>query len=653
MLDRNSIKHLAGRLAAMCGICGIVGPAPADREVLARMTRTLEHRGPDDEGLYVETYDAGTSVGLGFRRLAIIDLETGNQPIANEDGSLRVMLNGEIYNYRELRADLVGRGHRFATNSDTEVIVHLYEDLGPRCVERLNGMFAFALWDERERRLLLARDRFGKKPLYYAEVDGCLLFGSELKALLEHPLCPRELDPASLSRYLALEYVPAPHAIFSGVRKLPGGHLLTWQDGRARVERYWDLTFSPERSPRSDDEYADELRERLRAAVRRRLVSDVPLGAFLSGGIDSSSVVAMMAEALPAGAVKTFSIGFAEGSFDESPHARRVAEQFGTDHREHVFTPGDMAEVLPTIADVLDEPLADASILPTYLLSRFTREHVTVALGGDGGDELLAGYPTFFADQVASLYVVPRLLNDRLVRPLADLLPVSTDDFSFDFKLKRFLRGAASREDVRHALWLGAFSPAEQRSLVTHPSGDPYDVHRHLFANAPSQDRVERLIYIYAKTYLEGDVLVKVDRASMACSLEVRAPFLDVELVEFLGRVPARLKQHRLGTKLLLKRALAGILPPGIASRPKKGFGIPVAEWLKGSLRELLQDELSTARIRDQGIFDAAVVERLVSEHMSGRRDHRKQLWTLLVFQLWHRRWIEQRHARPAAVARA
>ena len=617
------------------------------------MAQTLEHRGPDDEGLHVATYDDGTAVGLGFRRLAIIDLETGNQPIPNEDGSLRVVLNGEIYNYRELRADLVGRGHRFATNSDTEVIVHLYEDFGPRCVERLNGMFAFALWDERERRLLLARDRFGKKPLYYAEVDGSLLFGSELKALLEHPLCPHELDFASLSRYLALEYVPAPHAIFSGVRKLPGGHFLTWEHGRSRIERYWDLVFRPDPSPRSDDEYAEELRERLRAAVRRRLVSDVPLGAFLSGGIDSSSVVAMMAEALPADAVKTFSIGFAESSFDESAHARRVAEHFGTDHREHVFTPGDMADVLPTVADVLDEPLADASILPTYLLSRFTREHVTVALGGDGGDELLAGYPTFPADRAASLYVVPRLLNDHVVRPLADLLPVSTDDFSFDFKLKRFLRGAASGEDVRHALWLGAFSPTEQKRLLAGAGGDPYDEPRRLFAQAPSTDRVERLIYLYAKTYLEGDVLVKVDRASMACSLEVRAPFLDVELVEFLGRVPPRLKQHRLGTKLLLKRALAGMLPPGIASRQKKGFGIPVAEWLKGSLRELLQDELSTARIGDQGLFDTGVVERLVSEHMSGRRDHRKQLWTLLVFQLWHRRWVEQRHVHSAAVARA
>ena len=393
----------------MCGICGIAGSGPVDREALARMTRVLEHRGPDDEGFHIAEYEDGTGVGLGFRRLSIIDLDTGNQPIGNENGSVQVVQNGEIYNYRELRADLVARGHSFATNADTEVIVHLYEDLGPRCVERLNGMFAFALWDEPERRLLLARDRFGKKPLYYADVGGTLLFGSELKSLLEHPLCPRELDAASLSRYLALEYVPAPHAIFEGVRKLPGGHYLVWRDGRCEVERYWDLSFGPLERNRPDEEYVEEFRERFRAAVRRRLVSDVPLGAFLSGGIDSSSVVAMMVDALPAGNVKTFSIGFAEKSFDESPHARRVAAHFGTDHHEEVFTPEAMAEVLPTVADFLDEPLGDASILPTYLLSRFTREGVTVALGGDGGDELLAGYPTFVADRFASLYPVPRV----------------------------------------------------------------------------------------------------------------------------------------------------------------------------------------------------------------------------------------------------
>ena len=637
----------------MCGICGIVERhGPIDRQALGRMTAAIHHRGPDDEGFYVAPEGTQPGVGLGFRRLSIIDLVTGNQPISNEDGSVHVVFNGEIYNYRELRSELESRGHRFATGSDTEVIVHLYEELGPRCVERLNGMFAIALWDEQRAELVLARDRFGKKPLYYADLGGRLLFGSELKSLLEHPRCPRDLDFDALSRYLALEYVPTPYSIFAGIRKLPGGHLLRWRDGRIRLEQFWDLALRPDEPPRDDEEYVDEFRELFRAAVGRRLVSDVPLGAFLSGGIDSSSVVAMMVDALPAGAVKTFSIGFDETSFDESLHARRVASHFGTDHHEEVFTADVMLDTLPTVVDWLDEPFGDASILPTYLLSRFTREHVTVALGGDGSDELLAGYPTFPADRLARFYRVPRLLHTNVIVPLADRLPVSTANFSFDFKLKRFLRAAASREDVRHPVWLGSFTAGEQAALLTGAASDPFAEQRRVLA-AGGEDRLGKLIYLYAKTYLQDDILVKVDRASMACSLEVRAPFLDVELVEFLCRVPSRLKLHRLDTKHLLKRAMGDVLPPGIANRSKKGFGIPVASWFKGELREALQDELSPERIRRQGLFEPAEVNRLVSEHLSGRRDHRKALWTLFVFQLWHRRWLEGVATSPADERRA
>jgi asparagine synthase (glutamine-hydrolysing) len=615
------------------------------------MTGALRHRGPDDEGFYIAHEEGLTGVGLGFRRLSIIDLVTGNQPISNEDGSLHVVFNGEIYNYRELRSELESRGHRFATDSDTEVIVHLYEELGAHCVERLNGMFAIALWDVHRRELVLARDRFGKKPLYYADLGGTLLFGSELKSLLEHPRCPTDLDFDALSRYLALEYVPTPYSIFAGVRKLPGGHLLRWRDGRISLEQFWDLRLRADEPPRSDDEYVDEFHGRFRAAVRRRLMSDVPLGAFLSGGIDSSSVVAMMVDALPAGAVKTFSVGFEEQSFDESLHAQRVATHFGTDHDGEVFTTGVMLDTLSTVVDWLDEPFGDASILPTYVLSRFTREHVTVALGGDGSDELLAGYPTFPADRLARFYRVPRLLHENVIVPLVDRLPVSTANFSFDFKLKRFLRAAASREDVRHAVWLGSFTPDEQVALLSSPPGDPFAEQRELLASADG-DHLEKLIYLYAKTYLQDDILVKVDRASMACSLEVRAPFLDVELVELLARVPSRLKLRRLDTKHLLKRAMGDVLPPGIATRAKKGFGIPVAAWFKGELREALQDELSPERIRRQGLFEPAEVNRLVSEHLSGRRDHRKPLWTLFVFQLWHRRWLEGRAASSAGEPR-
>ena len=630
----------------------MVGPDRVDVEVLRRMADVLRHRGPDDEGFFSQEYDDGVGVGLGFRRLSIIDLASGNQPIGNESGSVQVVFNGEIYNFPELRADLEARGHRFATNADTEVIPHLYEEMGHRCAERLNGMFGFALWDADRRELVLARDRFGKKPLYYAEIGSSLIFGSELKSLLEHPSCPTELDLGSLSRYLALEYVPTPYAIFAGVRKLPGGHVLRWRDGRTSVERYWDLSFRPDPSGAIDaDDYAEELHARLRDAVRRRLMSDVPLGAFLSGGIDSSSVVAMMVEQMPSRDVKTFSIGFSEQSFDESAHARRVAEHFGTDHHEQIFTPETLIDVLPSVVDVLDEPFADASILPTYVLSRFTRESVTVALGGDGSDELLAGYPTFPAERVARLYAVPRLLHERVVAPLADRLPVSTADFSLDFKVKRFLRGAAAPADVRHATWLGSFTPDEQRALLDRETVDPFAEQRRVFAEAPGTSRTERLIYLYATTYLQDDILVKVDRASMACGLEVRAPFLDVELVEFLARVPVGLKLRRFETKHLLKRAMARTLPPGIAGRAKKGFGIPVAAWLKAELRERLQDELSYARLKEQGIFDPAEVNRLVSEHLAGRRDHRKQLWTLLVFQLWHRRWVEERPRRSPAGA--
>jgi asparagine synthase (glutamine-hydrolysing) len=625
----------------MCGICGMVGYDTVDRVVLTRMAEAIRHRGPDDDGYDVREYDDGSRVGLGFRRLSIIDLDTGNQPITNESGSVTLVFNGEIYNFRELRMALAGRGHRFSTNADTEVIVHLYEEHGAACVDRLSGMFAFALWDEERRELLLARDRFGKKPLYYADLGRSLLFGSELKSLLEHPKCPRSLDFESLSRYLELEYVPTPRSILAGVEKLPGGHMLRWRAGRISIESYWDLEYETS-ALATDEDFVERFREHFREAVRRRLVSDVPLGAFLSGGIDSSSVVAMMAEARPEGGVKTFTIGFGEPTFDESAHARRVAAHFGTEHHEDVFTPRVLLDLLPTVAEFLDEPFADASILPTYLLSRFTREHVTVALGGDGSDELLAGYPTFPADRLASLYRVPRGFHDRVVTPLADRLPVSTGNFSFDFKVKRFLRGAPLSTPERHAAWLGSFRADEQATLLQRPPGDVLGEWRTAYDAAPTRDGVERLIYAYAKTYLQDDILVKVDRASMACSLEVRAPFLDVDLVAFLGSVPSRLKLHRFDSKHLLKRAMANVLPEGISERPKKGFGIPIAEWIKRELREPLHDELSPARIADQGIFEAGEVQRLLSEHMTGRRDHRKQLWTLFVFQLWHRRWADR-----------
>jgi asparagine synthase (glutamine-hydrolysing) len=621
----------------MCGICGIASTRSAvDEGVLRRMTATLRHRGPDDDGFYVAQNSRGPAVGLGFRRLSIIDVEGGHQPLANEDSTIWIVFNGEIYNFPQLRAELEGKGHRFRTHTDTEVIVHLYEELGDGCVNRLNGMFAFALWDERRRRLLLARDRFGKKPLYYAPTDDGLIFGSELKALLEHPCCPREIDHEAVGQYLAFEYVPAPRSIFDGVKKLPRAHTLVHEAGRTTVTRYWDLPYTPDSPVRREEEYAEEFRELFWSAVRRRLLSDVPLGALLSGGIDSSSVVAAAVDLSPSGTVKTFSIGFAEESFDESLHARRVAEFFGTDHHEDVLTPGVMLDLLPKVLSTVDEPLADASILPTYLLSRFTRESVTVALGGDGGDELLAGYPTFGADRVARLVRLPTALHRDVLVPLAERLPVDTRNFSFEFKVKRFLRGLRYEPDLRHAVWLGAFTPPEQAALLVRQARDPLGPASDASRRAPMGDRVARLSYLYVDGYLQDDVLTKVDRASMAVSLEVRAPFLDVDLVEFLARVPSSMKLRGLQSKWLLKRAMEDRLPSGIARRAKKGFGVPVATWLRHELRDELTDTLSPEGLRRHGLFDPHEVERLIREHLAGTRDHRKQLWTLFCFQRWY-----------------
>ncbi len=625
----------------MCGICGIVDRSGViDPVVLDRMTSALRHRGPDNAGAYLSPPSASGSVGLGFRRLAIIDLVGGNQPISNEDGTVVVVFNGEIYNFQELRLQLEARGHQFSTDTDTEVIVHLYEDAGVDCVQRLNGMFAFALWDASRETLFLARDRMGEKPLYYAQAAGTFLFGSELKALLQHRACPRSLDDEALRTYLALEYVPSPQAIFSGVRKLPAGHRLLLHDGRVEVERYWDLSFEP--SPgRPEGDWVDDFRERLREAVRLRLVSDVPLGALLSGGVDSSAVVALMADAMPSADVKTFSIGFAERSFDESEHARRVARHFQTDHREETFTPNVMLDVLPRVFARLDEPFGDASVLPTFMLSEFTRGYVTVALGGDGSDELLAGYPTFQAHAAARWYRLPYALHEKVVLPLAGRLPVATRNFSLDFKIKRFLKGMSHPADVRQAAWLGSFVPSEIDILVGAAGAvDPYAGVRELYRHAAPDD-VARLIYLYAKSYLADDILAKTDRASMLASLEVRAPFLDHTLVEFLGRVPSNLKLQGRSGKVLLKQAMAGVLPSGIVDRPKKGFGIPVAAWLKSELREPLLDELSPQRLRNQGIFDPTTVTRLVEDHLRGKADNRKKLWTLFAFQLWHRHWAE------------
>lgn len=630
----------------MCGIAGVVSrTAPIHEQELRLMAAALRHRGPDDDGFYLSPQDRGAHCGFGFRRLSIIDVSGGHQPIPNEDESVWAMCNGEIYNFKELRRELESDGHVFRTYSDTEVLVHLWERDGARLVDRLNGMFAVAIWDERERSLFLARDRLGEKPLYYADLGETMVFASEAKGILAHPTCSSPaLDEQALVEYLAFEYVPAPKSIFRGVKKLEAAHTLTWREGKADVERYWEPRFDVVNG-RSDAEWIDETAARLRDSVHRRLVSDVPLGVFLSGGLDSSAVAAMMTQLLPPHSVETFSIGFTEPTFDESVYARRVAAYLGTDHHEHIVSARSMASLLPDVVAVLDEPLGDASILPTYELSRLTRRDVTVALGGDGGDELFAGYPTFPAHRVAELYRVPRVLN-RALSHAADWLPVSNTNFSIDFKVKRFLRGARAPMAVRDQLWLGSFSPDESRRLVRRSGVDPFSE----LCNSDgrrSLDLVQRLTAQYLRYYLEGDILVKLDRASMANSLEVRAPFLDHTFVEFVNSMPSSLKLKGLRTKHVLKKALRPYLPPEIIERPKKGFGIPVAEWLNGELKELSDDALSESELRAHGLFEVAEVHRLMRDHRRGRRDNRKQLWTLLMFQLWHRRWLDSTRLGP------
>ena len=626
-------------------MCGIVGNvlARADRavdpQVLKRMADRIAHRGPDDEGFFVRG-----PVGLGTRRLKIIDLETGHQPLSGEDGSTWVAFNGEIYNYRELGDDLRARGHVFATRSDTEVIVHGFEEHGVGILGQLEGMFGLAVWDESTRTLVLARDRLGIKPLYYSVLPDQIVFASELKALLEHPALDRTLDVTSLSQYLAHEYVPAPRAILKSVRKLPAGHWLMYREGHVKVEPYWDVKFGG--LPRVvEAEAVERLRAALDLSVRQHLVSDVPLGVFLSGGIDSSAVAALAARHV-SGRLQTFSIGFEEPSFDESTYARRVAGALGTEHHEEILSPRAAMDLVAGLPDLLDEPLGDASLLPTFLLSRFARRSVTVALSGDGGDEVFAGYPTYQAHRLARVYArVPRFIREGIVRPAVERLPVSMGDLSLDFRLKRFTEGMPFDPVERHAVWLGSFTPEEQRGLFTPEALDQmeappsYAAFHGLAAHTAGASDLERMLYLDLKGYLGEGVLTKVDRASMACSLEVRVPMLDRRVVELAASLPPHLKLRGLTTKYVLKRALEGVLPRDILHRKKKGFGIPVARWFRGELRGLLHDACSPDVIRRGGLFRPEVVERLMSEHEQGSRDHRKKLYTLLAYQLWASRY--------------
>jgi asparagine synthase (glutamine-hydrolysing) len=641
----------------MCGIAGFVsrsefaGEQAAEASVvLDRMCRIIAHRGPDDQGTLVTG-----AAALGMRRLSIIDLAGGRQPMSGCDPRITLVFNGEIYNYRELRRDLEARGHSFKTNSDTEAILHGYEEHGTACVEHLRGMFGIAIWDERTRSLFVARDRAGKKPLYYTLTpEGTLVFGSELKSLLQHPEVRREVSPEALDAYLSFGYVPDPLSIFKDVHKLPPGCHLTFADGRVTVRQYWDFPFEPEEG-RTEDDWVEELRVLLDEAVRVRLVADVPLGAFLSGGVDSSAVVGLMARAGDR-PVKTFSIGFREDSYDELKYARVAAERFGTEHHEFTVTP-DVCAVVDELVWHFDEPFADSSALPTYMVSKMARDYVKVVLSGDGGDELFAGYTRYAVDQRRSGFArLPRVVREGLMQPLGRRLPHGA-------RGRNFIHNVALDPVDRYVEEVSVFTRLNKPSLYTEEfrrrlgASDPAALFLEHAARARTGEPLDALLYLDAKTYLPGDILTKVDRMTMAVGLEARAPLLDHKLIEFVGRVPARFKMRGLETKHLFKRAVEGLVPDEILRRPKQGFGVPIQHWINSELRGRTRETLLDARATGRGYTDTSYVRLLLDEHERGRRDHATELWALFVLELWHRNFVDQKpayeRAEPSALAPA
>jgi len=634
----------------MCGIAGMIG-RPGETvtpEQVRRMTETIVHRGPDDEGIH-----ARGNVGLGMRRLSIIDLAGGRQPIYNEDGTVAVVFNGEIYNFLELRKELEGRQHKFRTHSDTEVIVHLYEEMGADCVTKLRGMFAIALYDAKRDSLLLARDRLGKKPLYYAHREGRVFFGSEIKALLAVAPELAEVDPEGVLQFFYFGYIPDPHSAFRDIRKLPPGHLAEYRDGEVKVRQYWDVPAYGGNDPASDEAGSDEdclkeMEHRLAEAVRMRLISDVPLGALLSGGVDSSIVVALMARESSA-PVKTFSIGFQRADFNEAEYARLVAERFGTDHHELIVDP-DITDLLDRLTGMMEEPFGDSSIIPTYCVSELARQHVTVALSGDGGDEIFGGYDRYIVNlrrqrfevipswvgQVYREHVYPRLPSDIKGRKFAWNITLPARDRYLDGL--SFLPALHRERDLFSDEFL-----AHARTL-----GDPLRQFKAYYDNAPADDQLSRLMYLDTKTYLSGDILTKVDRMSMANSLEIRCPILDHVFVEWVSSLPVKYK-FRDGTRKFLFKKLAERLgiPSQLLHRRKQGFSLPLAHWMRNELKDGFLQMLLEPRTMQRGYFRAESVRELLDEHLRGRRDHSGVLWMMLVFELWHRNFLERTARQP------
>lgn len=650
----------------MCGIAGACWTAasePLSEVILKRMTDALVHRGPDDDGIYSsqgnvaasQIGDTGKRGGavLGFRRLSIIDLAGGHQPLSNEDRTVWIAFNGEVYNYRELKPELERLGHRFRTSSDTECIVHAYEQWGRDCVQHLRGMFAFAIWDDRHRVLFLARDRMGQKPLVYRRASGRLVFASELKALLQIPNAPREVEPQAVADYVALQYVPHPRSILKGYSKLPPGHWAEFNavTGDFKVEQYWQapyarpgITENPEEAI-SEGSAGSTLRERLTEAVRLRMRSDVPFGAFLSGGVDSTIVTGLMQQQ-SGQKVKTFSIGFSVKQFDERSYAREAATKLGTDHHEFVVDPSAV-EMLPRLTWHYDEPFADSSAIPTMYLSQLTRQHVTVALTGDGGDELFAGYDRYRAVELArKIDRLPWLLRAALTSSIWQRLPAPVRQKSRLRQIKRFLAMLGQTPERRYANWVSIFDDTRRPSLFSddfRASLKGYDGASFLleaYRNCSEADFVQKTTCVDVETYLPCDILTKVDIASMAFSLEARSPFMDHHVVELAARIPMELKLQGGRGKRILIDTFRDLLPESIQNRPKMGFGVPLDHWFRNELREMLTDTLLDSQTLGRGYFNPTTVRKLVDEHTSSQWDHSARLWLLLVFELWHRKFL-------------
>jgi asparagine synthase (glutamine-hydrolysing) len=639
----------------MCGICGIVDfrGRPIQEDIIRNMCQSMTHRGPDDEGVYINhqspvtSHQLKPSVGMGHRRLSIIDLSpAGHQPMCNEDETVWIVLNGEIYNYLELSKDLKEKGHKFNSNTDTEVIIHLYEEYGEECVRQLRGMFAFAIWDERKQTLLLARDRPGKKPLLYYHKNNLFCFSSEFSSLLAPDVIYKEIEPKAIHYYLTFGYIPAPMTIYKDVYKLPPAHILILKDGQINIKQYWSLNYT-KKIKISEDDAADEVLRLLKEAVRIRLYSDVPLGAFLSGGIDSSTVVGLMSQ-LTGEKVKTFSVGFDNKDYNELKYAKTVADTFNTEHHEFIVKPKAL-EILPILVERYGEPYADSSAIPTYYVSQQTRQHVTVALNGDGGDELFAGYERYQAVLLSEYYhKIPVVIRDSVIQKLTKFLPDSTDPKNHLRRIKRFIDGAALPLNQRYMRWVGILDENLKREIYTDEFSkevlnlDSVGIILKYLNNPNGLTLLDKLLLTDTMTYLPNDLLVKVDITSMTNSLECRSPFLDHHLMEFTASLPAEFKIKRFIKKNILKKAVKNIIPHNNIHRRKMGFGVPVGVWFRGELKGFLQETLLSQDSLNRGYFKPDKIKDMVHKHASGQRDWGAQLWTLLMLELWHKRFIDE-----------